>query len=78
MAGCRNPPGQLVDRVRAPDLVKLAVLAQRLRHRQVVDLAVVLVQPEHGPEHRAELLAVEVLRPQLLFDQQRMQVTFVQ
>ena len=70
VAGGRHPPGELVDRRRAADLLELAALAQRLGHRQVVDLAVVLVQLDHRREHRAVLLAVEVLGPQVLLDEQ--------
>ena len=78
MPGRRDPAGELVDRLRAADLLELAVLAQRLRDGQVVDLAVGLVQLEHRREHRAVLLTVEVLRPQMLLDQQRVQVSLVQ
>ena len=60
------------------DLVELAVLAQLLGDRQVVDLVVALVELEHRREHRAVLLAVEVLGPQLLLDQQRVQVALVE
>ena len=78
MAGGRHPAGELVDRLRPADLLELAVLAQRLGDRQVVDLAVVLVELEHRREHRAVLLAVEVLGPQMLLDQQRIQVALVE
>ena len=52
VAGGRNPAGQLVDRLDPARLLELAVLAQRLGDRQMVDLAVVLVQLEHRREHR--------------------------
>ena len=76
--GRRHPAGELVDRLGAADLLQLAVLAQRLRDRQVVDLPVALVQREHGREHRPVLLTVEMLRPQVLLDEQRMQVPLVE
>ena len=76
--GGRHPAGELVDRLRPADLVELAVLAQRLGDRQVVDLAVAVVELEHRREHRAVLLAVEVLGPQLLLDQQRVQMALVE
>jgi hypothetical protein len=78
MAGGRHPPGQLVDRRGAADLVELAVLAQLLRDGEVVDLVVGFVELEHRGEHRTVLLAVEVVGPQLLLDQERVQVTLVQ
>ena len=78
VAGRRHPAGQLVDRLGAADLLELAALAQRLGDRQVVDLAVALVQLDHRREHRAVLLAVEVLGPQMLLDQQRVQVPLVE
>ena len=59
----RDPAGQLVDRLDPADLLELAVLAQRLGDRQVVDLAVALVQRQHRREHGTVLLTVEVLRP---------------
>ena len=71
VAGGRHPSGQLVDRRRPADLLELAALAQRLRHRQVVDLPVALVELHHRREHRAVLLAVEVLGAQMLLDEQR-------
>ena len=73
-----DPARELVDRLGAADLVELAVLLQRLGDRQVVDLAVALVQRQHRREHGAVLLAVEVLGPQLLLDQQRVQVALVE
>ena len=78
MARGRHPPRELVDRLGAPDLLELAVLAQRLGDRQMVDLPVALVQLEHRGEHRAVLLAVEVIRPQMLLDQQRVQVPLIE
>ena len=78
VAGRGDPAGELVDRLRAPDLLQLAVLAERLGDRQVVDLAVALVELEHRREHRAVLLAVEVLGPQVLLDEQRMQMALVE
>ena len=73
-----DPAGELVDRLRPPDLLQLAVLAERLGDRQVVDLAVAFVEREHGREHRAVLLTVEVLGPQVLLDEQRMQMPLVE
>ena len=78
VAGGRDPAGELVDRRRAADLLELAVLAERLRDRQVVDLPVALVQRDHRREHRAVLLAVEVLGAQVLLDEQRVEVSLVE
>ena len=74
----RHPAGELVDRCRPADLLELAVLAERLGDRQMVDLPVALVQLHHRREHRAVLLAVEVVGPQVLLDQQRVQVALVE
>jgi hypothetical protein len=74
----RHPAGKLVDRRRPADLLQLAVVAQLLRDRQVVDLVVALVELQHRGEDRAMLLPVEVLRPQLLLHQQRVQVALVE
>src|SRR2546421_685794 len=74
----RPPPRQLVDHVRPTDLVELPVLAQGLGDRQLVDLAVVLVQLEHRRKHGTVLLAVEVLGPQVLLDEKREQVPLVE
>ena len=71
MPGGGHPPGQLVDRAAAAYLLQLALLAERLADGQVIDLAVVLVELDHGGEHGSVLLAIEVLRPQVLLDQQR-------
>jgi hypothetical protein len=78
MTGRGHPSGQLVDRLRAADLLQLAVLPQRLGDGQMVDLAVAAVQLEHRRKHRTVLLAVEVLRLQVLFDQQPVQVALIQ
>ncbi len=78
VAGGRDPPGELVNHLDPADLLELAVLAQRLGDRQMVDLAVVLVERQHRREHRAVLLAVEMLGPQLLFHEQRVQVALVE
>ena len=64
--GGRHPAGELVDRLRTADLLESTVLAQRFGDGQVIDLARRLVQPQHRREHEAVLLAVEVLRAQLL------------
>ena len=64
VAGGRHPARQLVDRLGAADLLELAVLPERLGDRQVVDLAIALVQLDHRREHGAVLLAVEVVGPQ--------------
>ena len=78
VAGGRHPAGELVDRLRTADLLELAVLAQRLGDGQVIDLARLLVQPQHRREHEPVLLAVEVLRAQLLIRHERVEVTFVE
>ncbi len=78
VAGGRHPSGQLVDRRGAPDLVELAVLAQLLGDREVVDLVVALIELQHRREHGAVLLAVEVLGPQLLLHQQGVQVALIE
>ena len=78
VAGGRHPAGELVDRRRPADLLELAALAERLRDRQMVDLPVALVQLDHRREHRAVLLAVEVLGPQVLLDEQRVEVALVE
>ncbi len=78
VAGGGHPAGEFVDRRRAAELLELAALAERLGDRQVVDLVVALVELDHRREHLAVLLAVEVLGPQVLLDQQPVQVPLVQ
>ena len=78
MARGRHPAGQLIDRRRAADLLELAVLAQRFSDGQMVDLAVALEQLPHRGKHGAVLLAIEVLGPELLLDQECVQVPLVQ
>ena len=54
------------------------MLAQLLGDGEVIDLVVGLVELQHGREHRSVLLAVEVVRPQLLLHQQRVQMALIQ
>ena len=49
VSGRGDPAGELVDRLRPADLLQLAVLAERLGDRQVVDLAVALVAARASP-----------------------------
>ena len=44
----------------------------------MVDLPIAFVQLDHRPEHRAVLLAVEVLRAEVLFNDERVEVTLVE
>src|SRR5690242_1088178 len=60
------------------DLLELAVLAERLGDRQVVDLSAEIMEPEHRREHGAVLLAVEVLRAQVLVGHESVQVPLVE
>ena len=78
VTGRRDPAGQLVDRLRPADFLELAAVAQHLGDGQVIDLAVGVVELDHGREHRTVLLAVEVLGPQVLLDQQSVQVPLVE
>ena len=54
------------------------MLAQRLGDREMVDLAIVAVELDHRRKHRAMLLAIEVLRAQVLLDQQRVEMVLVE
>ena len=78
VAGGRHPGDQLLDHVRAADLIEPVVLPQLLGDGEVVDLLVALVELEHRLEHRAVLAQVEVLGAQLLVHQQRVQVLLVE
>ncbi len=69
---------ELLDHVGAADLIEPVVLAQLLGDREVVDLLVVVVELQHRLEHGRVLAHVEVLWPQLLVDQQRMQMLLVE
>ena len=73
-----HPGGQLFDRLRPADLVQPVVQLQALGDRQMVDLPVGVVEVEHRLEDRGVLRLVEVLRAQLLVDEQRVQMALVE
>ncbi len=78
MAGGRYHAGQFVHSRRAADRLQLAHLAQAVGDCQDVNRLALVVQREHRFVDHAVALAVEVVRPQPLFDHQRVQRTIRQ